>query len=319
MDFQRTPVAQAFPMNRKVLYENTPFEVYEDDDSDYEQTASRRSSSGSFDGTPSGKSYLTLDFEDGEFSPCDTEHGYGIMHPEEQHGRNDSLWYDDQDIDDASSDDASFFADQTPSMTNSVFSLSGEDTEGIRTPTSGDEEIDVDRDEDAALEPVSSKFDYDQAAIEDLRESLTRHLPPTSNGSAYFEMMVAEALSSLDSALRDAPANCFEEMCWESHSTSPPPLDGARRASTVGTRRDSKFVRFAPSKRVIDVPEEVTPSFEPDWGMERHHDLLEFGYKYTIPSPSQDIGFSPRTSSSKKQMPTSGSFKRLAKHLRIAH
>jgi len=131
-------------------------------------------------------------------------------------------------------------------------------------------------------------------------------------------MIVAEALSSLDEALRDAPVDCFEELCWESQcSSSPPPLDGvSKNHSSTDSRRTSKLVRFAPTEKQIDVPEDVLPPFEPDWDSAC---MEELGYKFTIVSPSQDIGFSPRSTVNKKAPPTATGFKRFAKHLRLSH
>jgi len=313
MDYQNALATQFFPTTttRKTRYANTPFEVDEDD----EPLAAC-----SFDTSLCERSYLILDFEEGELSPCNTEYGYGIEHPEQQHSQSESLWYDDHDADDSNSEmdeDSSLFTERLPSMTHSVHSLSGEDTDGIQTPTSGSEVADDETKSESEVGPSKLELGHDQAAIDELRESLTRHLPSTSNGSAYFEMMVAEALSSLDEALRDTPVDCFEELCWESYTS---PLDGvSREFSSKISRRNSKLVRFAPSKKIIDVPEDALAPMDFDWEWERSPSLEEFGYKYTIPSPSQAIGFSPRATVGKKQPSTSGSFKRFAKHLRFAH
>jgi len=298
-------------MTRKTRYVNTPFEVDEDEDSLC-----------SFDTYTSDRSYLVLDFEDGEVSPCATEFGYGIVHPEEQHSETESLWYDDNDADDYHSDlydGISLFTDQLPSMTHSTHSLSGEeDTDGIQTPTSGDEESlkDGEGHAEEGVTAMKLDFDYDQAAIDELRESLTRHLPSTSTGSAYFEMMAAEALSSLDDALRDAPVDCFEELCWESQcASSPPPLDGVSKDhSSNNSRRTPKLVRFASIRNQIDVPEDALSPCEPDWDSAC---MEELGYKFIITSPSQDIGFSPRSTVNKT--PQAGGFRRFAKHLRLSH
>jgi len=311
MNYQ--PATQILPMTRKTRYVNTPFEVDEDDDSTC-----------SFDTSSSNRSYLVLDFEEGEVSPCATECGYGIFHPEEHRNEKESLWYDDNDADDSNSDlydDISLFTERLPSMTHSTHSLSGEeDTDGIQTPTSGDEDAlkDVEDDVEDGLITRKVDFDYDQAAIDELRESLTRHLPSTSTGSAYFKLMVGEALSSLDEALRDAPVDCFEELCWESHcSSSPPPLDGVSRDHPSNdSRRTSKLVRFAPTENRMDVPEDALSPFEPDWDSVC---MEELGYKFTIVSPSQYIGFSPRSTVNKRDSATSTGFKRFAKHLRLSH
>lgn len=351
---------------RRTRYANTPFEVDEVrsyrqlafdalslgqcDDSDEEldcyssydgHSEHSHLTLGSLHSVLSDQSYLILDFEDGEFSPCNTEHGYGITHPDEQLNIHYSVdgpqevydsesakntWYDDAEDEDDESyvsdyyyNSSSLSVDQ-PSLTLSTsnISSSGEETDELPTPTSVSDDGKADLlDEEQERKP---SVEQDRAAIAELRSTLKRHLPPSASGSAYFEMLVADALSSLDEALREAPSSCFEEMCWDAQCSSPPVdaidydfsvsglcflsrIQANTNFQTQSRRKSRQTVQF------IDVPEEVQAPLEWEW---RENDA--YNYKYSIPSPSQDIGFSPRAIV--KPQPSSGSFRKLARRFR---
>jgi len=297
---------------RKPRYANTPFEVdeYDETETGFDCARSERSgiTLGSMDTFASGKSYLILDFEEGELSPCDTEFGYGITHPQEVAGdassqskhtvsSSESIWYDEEDEEEDDSDSDLGVDDGSISINTSLPSMShsssGEDTDGAQTPIS-EEKREEDEDEDAA--------------IDELRASLKRHLPPSSSGSEYFEMLVADALSSLDQALRETPVDCFEEMCWESCPLTPLASQSFKNRSSL-SRRTSK--QYTPANNLIDVPEEVPATFDWEWNPNVE------GYKYTIPSPSQNIGFSPQQIIKTRERHSSTRFQRLARHLRL--
>lgn len=299
-------VATDFLTSCKPRYASTPFAVDEYDASDEEFEKAFASPYDKYSrftlGPLSDKSYLILDFEEGEFSPCDTEFGYGITHPQEQIGvfvesdaSSESIWYDDPEDTNSDFDDSgSLFASQVPSLTQGS-SISEEDTDGFSTPV---------------LEEGGECIrEIDEAVIEELRASLTRHLPPSSNGSDYFEALVADALSSLDQHLREDPVDCFEELCWDSQTRSPVSLDNINDVSFRSSPAEPRI--FIPSWELMDVPEEVPMQF--DWEWKNNPE----SYKYTISSPSYDIGFSPRTNLKKPQH-THTSFKRFARHFKLA-